>query len=466
MITLLPDQDEVRAKLRVALRSHQSVLTFAPTGFGKTVLAAALMKSITEAGKRVIFGVHRDALIKQTANTLEAFDLQHSYIAAGYHYNMYRNAQIASIPTLQNRLGQYPAEYLFIDEAHLSASSGWSKTVNYYKGLGTKIIGLSGSPQRLDGKPLGSIWDTMVLGPSTAQLIEWGRLSRYRAFAPAGVDLTGVHSRGGDYVQSEIDDLMSGKAVLAGAVRHWQQLAAGKRTIAFAPSIARSEQLAAEFNASGISAVSLDGGTAKGDRQIAFRRFADREIDVMVNVRLFTEGFDLAAQVGRDVMIEAVLDYAPTQSLALHLQKHGRGLRKDSEPHILLDLVGGFSRLGLPDDEREWSLAGETKAKKKAADSEPVRICPACFAAYTPAPACPVCGLVHTPQGRKVEEVEGELVEVDAEQMRRQRVAEQYRADTLGELISLATARGYKSPDRWAAHVWTAREAKRKEGRR
>lgn len=462
MITLLPDQDEVRAKLRVALRQHQAVLTFAPTGFGKTVLAAALIKSITEAGKRVIFGVHRDALIKQTANTLEAFNLQYSHIAAGMHYNMYRMAQIASIPTLQNRLGLFPADYLFIDEAHLSASAGWSKTVDYYKGLGTKIIGLSGSPQRLDGKPLGAIWDTMVLGPSTAQLIEWGRLSRYRAFAPAAVDLTGVHSRGGDYVQSEIDDLMAGKAVLAGAVKHWRSLAAGKRTIAFAPSIARAEQLAAEFRASGINAVSLDGGTAKGDRQVAFRQFADRQIDVLVNVRLFTEGFDLAAQVGRDVMIEAVLDYAPTQSLALHLQKHGRGLRRDDEAHILLDLVGGFSRLGLPDDEREWTLDGVVKEKKKT-DGEAVRICPSCFAAYTPAPMCPVCGLVHTPQGRKVEEVEGELVEITKEQLRKQKAEEQYRAETLGDLVALATGRGYKSPEKWAAHVFTAREAKRKD---
>lgn len=459
MISLLPDQEEVRAGLRVALRRHQAVLTFAPTGFGKTVLAAALMKSITDAGKRVIFGVHRDALIKQTANTLDEFGLQYSHIAAGYHYNLYRLAQIASIPTLQNRLGRFPAEYLFIDEAHLSASSGWSKTVDHYKAMGTKIIGLTGSPQRLDGKPLGAIWDTMVLGPSTRRLIEWGRLSRYRAFAPAGVDLSGVHSRGGDYVQSEIDDLMSGKAVLAGAVKHWRQFANGKRTIAFAPSIARAEQLAAEFRASGINAVSLDGNTAKADRQVAFRQFADREIDLLVNVRLFTEGFDLSAQVGRDVVIEAVLDYAPTQSLALHLQKHGRGLRRDSEAHILLDLVGGFSRLGLPDDEREWSLDGEIKRKKEKA-GEPVRICPSCFAAYAPAPACPVCGLAHIPQGRKVEEVEGEMVEIDPEQMRRQRVIEQARAETLDDLIRLATARGYRSPERWAAHVMTGRQAK------
>lgn len=463
MISLLPDQEEVRTGLRMALRAHQSVLVFAPTGFGKTVLASALIKLITDAGKSVTFGVHRDALIKQTANTLDEFGLYYSYIAAGYHHNPYRLTQIASIPTLQNRLGRYPVDYLFVDEAHLSASAGWAKTVDHYKAAGTKIIGLTGSPERLDGKPLGAIWDTMVLGPSTRQLIEWGRLSRYRAFAPASVDLSKVHTRGGDYVHSEIDDLMSGKAVVAGAVRHWRTLAGGKRTIAFAPSIARAEQLAAEFRASGINAVSLDGGTAKADRQDTFRKFADREVEVMVNVRLFTEGFDLSAQVGRPVVIECVLDYAPTQSLALHLQKHGRGLRKDDEPHILLDLVGGFARLGLPDDEREWSLDGKHKEKKAASSAEPVRLCPQCFAAHAPMPICPECGHVYEIMGRKVEEVEDEMVEIDPEQHRRQMKMEQAKAETFDDLLRLATARGYKSPEKWAAHVWTGRKAKQKE---
>ena len=463
MITLREDQEEARTGLRVALRDNQSVLLFAPTGFGKTVLSSALIRLIMDAKKKVIFGVHRDALIKQTANTFDQFGLPYSYIAAGYHHNIYRDVNIASIPTLQNRLGKYPADYLFIDEAHLSASSGWSKTVEHYKQAGTKIIGMTGSPERLDGKPLGAIWDTMVLGPSTRWLIENGFLSRYRAFAPAGVDLTGVRSRGGDYVTSDVDEIMAGKAVLAGAVRHWRKYAQGLRTIAFAPSIKRSEQLAAEFRANGINAVSLDGGTDKADRVRAFQDFADRKVDVLVNVRLFTEGFDLSAQVGQDVVIECVLDYAPTQSLALHLQKHGRGLRRDAKPHVLLDLVGGFARLGLPDDEREWSLDGKAKQARASVSEESARVCPSCFAAHEPRPVCPECGHVYEVKPRVVEEVEGDLEEIDIEAVRKKRVLEQARAETLDDLVKLATARGYKSPQRWAAHVHTARMAKQRK---
>lgn len=463
MITLRPDQDEVRTKLRVALRSSTSVLTFAPTGFGKTVLAAALIKSIFERGKRVIFCVHRVDLIIQTAKTFEKFGIPFSYIAAGYHYNPYHRVFIASIATLKNRLGKIPADYVMVDEAHLSAAAGWAKVALHYKTTGARLIGLTGSPERLDGKPLGDVWDTMVMGPSVKWLIENGHLSRYRAFAPAGVDLTGVHVRNGDYVASEVDEIMAGKAVLSNAVRHWRKYATGKRTIAFAPSVARSEQLAAEFRANGVMAVALDGETPQEDRRRAFIGFADRQIDVIVNCALFCEGFDLAAQVDRDVTIEAVLQYSPTQSLAKHLQQLGRGLRKKPEPAILLDLVGNLARLGLPDDEREWSLEG----RKKSDRAVQVQTCPRCFATHSPARCCPECGHEYPAQardvigeGRKLGEVDGELEEIDVEALRIKRKQEQAQARTLEDLINLATARGYKSPEKWAAHIFTARQAK------
>ena len=132
-----------------------------------------------------------------------------------------------------------------------SASGGWAKTVNHYKAMGTKIVGLTGSPERLDGKPLGECGIRWCWGRSTGWLIQNGFLAKCRAFAPAGVDLSGVRSRGGDYVTSDIDEIMAGKTVLAGAMRHWRKFALGKRTIAFAPSIARSERLAAEFRGNG-----------------------------------------------------------------------------------------------------------------------------------------------------------------------------------------------------------------------
>lgn len=487
MIVLREDQEDVRTKLRVALRSHGSVLAYAPTGFGKTVLSSALIRLIVEAGKRVIFAVHRIALLKQTAVTLEGFDIPYSYIAAGYHHNIYRKVQIASIDTLKNRLGKYPADYLFIDEAHLSASAGWAAVVAHYKSIGTKIIGLSGSPIRLDGKPLGSVWDTMVLGPSPRELIEQGHLSKYRAFSPKGLDTSGLHVRGGSYIQSELEDLVSGKAVMSNGVKHWRQLAEGKRTIAFAPSIKRSQELAAEFQSSGIPFVALDADTPQTDRDRAFVALADRQLMGIINVNLFSEGFDMSAQVGRDVPIECVLDMYPTASLARHLQKHGRGLRKKPEPAILIDMVGAFARddLGLPDWDREWTLDGKENGKAKNAQAERARKCPVCFADHEPGPRCLSCGHVYEVKGRKIKEVDGEMEEIDVDAARRARKVEHNNmardlADKLIRgvdlkdpalekeveyLLKTSTARQSRSPEKWAAHVISARLQKRNERR-
>ncbi|MBY3038954.1 DEAD/DEAH box helicase [Rhizobium laguerreae] len=470
MITLFPDQDEVRGKLRVALRSSASVLVFAPTGFGKTVLAAALIWSLFKNNKRVIFCVHRVDLITQTAKTFEKFRIPFSYIAAGYHYNPYHRVFIASISTLKNRLGKIPADYIMVDEAHLSMAAGWALVAQHYKDLGARLIGLTGSPERLDGKPLGDVWDTMVMGPSLRWLIENGRLQKYRAFSPAGLDLAGVRMRNGDFVETQLEDLISGRAVVANVVKHWKAKARGLRTIGFTPSVKSAEDYAEQFKANGIMAVALDGSTSQADRRSAFLGFADRQIEVIFNCSLFCEGFDLSAQVDRNVTVECVLDNAPTQSLAKHLQKHGRGLRADGtdQPHILLDMVGGFGRLGLPDDDREWSLEGRKKNDREVENMT----CPECFATHAPALKCTSCGHAYPVKeraavsgGRKVDEVDVELEEIDLEAARRQRRTEQAKAETLQDLIQLATSRNYQSPEKWAAKIFTHRAAKAREQR-
>lgn len=461
MITLRDYQEEARVKLRVALRSSTAVLLVLATGAGKTVLAAALIQILFNAGKRVIFACHRKELLKQTAKTFDGFNIPYSYIASGHHYNPYHRVYIASIATLKNRLGKIPADYVFVDEAHLSMAAGWNAVVSHYRDGGAKIMGLTATPERLDGKPLKDNFDTLVQGPTVAEMIERGSLSRYRAFAPAGIDTSGLHTRGGDFVQSELDALMEGRAILANAVKHWKRLANDKLTIAFCVSVQRAEELAEEFRNNGIEAAAISGNTPLDERNRAFMDFADRKLKVITSVNLFSEGFDLAAQVGRDITVEAVLLHRPTQSLAMHLQQVGRALRKKDYPAIILDLVGNISRLGLPDDDREWSLEG----RKKTGREVELLVCEECFASHPPAPVCPECGYQYPKKdaanggGRAIEEVDHDLEEIDVEALRRERAREQGMASTLEDLIALATARGYKSPQKWAAHVWTARQA-------
>lgn len=486
MIELREDQDDVRNKLRVALRQHQAVLVYAPTGFGKTVLASALAKAIFEKNKRFIFCVHRVDLITQTAKTFTNFGIPFSYIAAGYHFNPHHRIYIASIPTLRNRLGKIPADYVVVDEAHLSIAAGWAKIANHYKDQGARLIGLTGSPKRLDGKPLGDVWQTMVFGPSVRWLIDRGHLSKYRAFSPQGLDLSAVHhdKAKNDYNSSELDDLYAGKAVLSNTVSLWKKYAAGTRTIAFAPSVRTAHLLAEQFREQGVMAVGLDGETQHGDRRQAFIGFADRQIEVIVNCSLFCEGFDLAAQVDRDVTIETVLDTAPSKSLAKVLQKWGRSLRKKPKPAVILDCVGGFAAHGFPDDERNWSLDGSDTTEVS------VKICPQCAYAHRPAPRCPECDFVYPVasremgEGRKLLEVEADLEEIDVDALRAlrdagtDRQAEQTAANILrygssvdvsvkrrlGQLLDQATAKGFRSPEKWAAQVLTSEIARQRRG--
>jgi len=443
MIVLREDQEEIRVKTRMSLRVNQSALVYAPPGWGKTVFSAALMQMIFNSGKRVIFAVHRIPLIKQTAETLRKFNIPFSYIAAGHHYNPYHRVYVASIDTLKNRLDKIHADYLFVDEAHLSMSAGWSEMVRRFMERGARVIGLTGSPMRLDGKPLGHIWKDMIMGPSPKWLIERGFLSKYRAFSPEGFN-------GGE------------DAVLANAVRHWRERAEGKLTIGFAPSVAKAYQLAEEFRYSGIRAVAMDANTPQDERNAAFLAMANRQLDIIFNKSLFCEGFDLSAQVGRDVTIECVLDMDKTNSLARHIQKTMRCMRKKPEPGILIDMVGALRRddLGLPDEDRHWSLDGADNGKKVSTSTESVRTCPVCFASHSPAPKCTECGHVYVSKERTVEEVEGELEEIDIEKLRREKKQEQGMAQTLEDLVKLATARGYKKPEAWAGHIYTARMAK------
>jgi len=462
MISLRNYQEEARVKLRVALRGSTAVLCVLPTGAGKTVLAAALIQSLFNAGKRVIFCVHRVDLLTQTAKTFSAFGIPFSYIASGLHYNPLHRVYVASIATLANRLGRIKADFIFVDEAHLSAAAGWAKVAKHYKESGARLIGLTGTPERLDGKPLGDVWDTMVEGPTTGWMIENKHLSTYRAFCPKGlIDYSGARVRGGEFVKGDIEELEQGRAVIRDAAKHWRARADGLRTIAFCRSVDRAKEYSEEFCRLGIPSIALDGETPQDVRKQAFLDFADGKLLVIFNCSLFCEGFDLAAQVDRDVTIECVMQLTPTQSLARHLQQLGRALRKKDYPAILLDLVGNLVRLGFPDDEREWSLDGKKKDKR---DVE-MTVCPECSAAHHPAPICPDCGHKYPVKpiaegGREVNEVDGDLEEVDLAALRRAKNVEQGRASSLADLVNLATARGYKSPEKWAGHIWTARQQK------
>lgn len=447
-ITLRDYQDKAVCDMRTALKSHRSILFRGPTGCGKTVIASYMAQQATSRRKRVIFGVHRIELALQTAKTFDQFGIKYGFIASGMPVNPFAMAQIASADTLRNRHEALKGCALFVpDEAHLWASKTRSGLIQAAIEQGAHVVGLSATPQRLDGKPL-DMFETIVEGPSEASLITSGALSEYRAFAPHRPDLSGLHTRAGDYVTGELEDRFDKPAIHGDAIESWRKHAAGKRTMVFAISRAHGQHVTEAYNSAGISAVYIDGTTPHSERRARIAAFADGRAMILVSIALCIEGFDLSAQVGRDVPVEAVQLLNPTKSLPRARQMMGRALRPKTEPAIILDHVNiimnadGTVNHGFPDDEREWSLAGRDSRSQDGVTPLNIKQCESCFGAYRAAlPACPYCSSERVVKERVVEQIEGEL-----EEIRRQEQAKRQtrQARDVDSIASLAVERGYK----------------------
>lgn len=463
-MNLFPDQERFVADLREALRHHKSVLAHAATGFGKTVVSAYIAKSASDLGKRVTFAVHRRNLLTQSARTFAAFGINYGFIAAGYRAMPHYPVQIASIETLRRRLAIVPrTDLLYIDECHLACSRTWSEVIDHFRERGARVIGNTATPARLDGRPLSRHFEAIVSGPPVAELIAAGRLSGYRMFAPTQPDLSEVHTRGGEYVTAELEVVMDTAKIIGDAAEHYHKLMSGRRAIAFFCSIAASQHGAEQFRAAGIPAAHMDGETPEAERQSIIRDFADGRTNVLCNVDLVTTGFDLSAQVGRDVPVEGGIFLRPTQSLALWLQMVGRCLRKKDQAAVLADHAGNALVHGLPDDDFEWSLDGRQRAKKAAAPGLiALRNCPApCFAVFRASlAACPACGMEYRKAGRNAPEtVDGTLSELSADDQRRLMIRKKRdvavamrAAKTLEEHVVIAQRFGYKAG--WAAFAY------------
>jgi DNA repair protein RadD len=444
--------DECRQHFR---EKRRSVLVQLATGGGKTALASSMVSGMVRKNNICWWLTHRRELVAQSSSTFAAHGIPHGVVTAGHVSDPSAPAQIASIQTIVRRLDRLPPpDVLVFDESHHLGAGQWQQLFEHFPRA--KVLGLTATPWRLDGVGLGRWFEVMVQGPTVAELIEQGFLSRYRLFAPEReVDLSGVGISGGDYKRDQLAELMDKPTITGDAVEHYKRLCPGSRAVVFACSIEHSERVARSFNAAGVPAEHVDGSTPTELRDAALDRFRRGETLVLSNCELFGEGFDLPA-------IEAVILLRPTKSLSLHLQQIGRGLRtiEGKSEAVVLDHAGNSLVHGLPDDDRDWSLADRQKRKRGESSAAEVQIkkCPQCRRIHRPAPVCPGCGHVYETQGREIEHVAGSLSEVDREAIRLRKKEELKRARTLEELVALGQARAYRNPHFWAKRILEGRE--------
>lgn len=455
---LRPYQRKAVDDLRIALRKARSALWVGPTGSGKTVIFSSIASGTVANQRYVWIVVHRQELLLQTSRSLSELGIMHGLIAPkftpGFEY-----VQVCSVQTLVKRLeaGRMGAvDLIVLDEAHHAAAGSWNKVIKARPNA--KLIGVTATPLRLDGQGLGSahggVFDTMIVGPSTRELIEAGFLVRPVVYAPEHrLDLSGVKMRGGDYAPGEAAKRVDKPTITGDAVKHYAKLCPGEPAIVFCASIGHAEHVAQEFRSAGFRSESIDGGMGDGERRSLIEGLGSGRVQVLTSCEIVSEGTDIP-------VVSAAILLRPTASLGLYLQQVGRALRPapGKSRALILDHVGNCIRHGLPDDEWEWSLDGVKRfgGERREQDErgERTRQCPKCYAVHAPLPRCPHCGHEFDRNMSAPERIEGNLMEITPElaaalaptRDSRRRVLERRRE----ELAKEAVEKGHKP--RWVEH--------------
>jgi len=400
---LRPYQIELIKNARYILKSNKSLIIQGSTGMGKTVLASFMLKALAEQNKRGLFICHRRELIEQASKSFNDFNINHAIIGTGYKKDLENPIQICSALSLFNKLDLIKKpDFIIWDECHHIASSTWSKIFNYFPNA--HHIGLTATPQRLDGKGLGKFFEKMIQAPPMRELINQGYLSDFDIYAPSTIDLEGVASKNGDYDQEQLGKVVNKPTITGCAIEHYKKICNNKKAIVFCVSINHSLEVVKKFNDAGIKAAHIDGQMTNKQRDELINKFQDRELKILSNVDIVGEGFDLPA-------IEAAILLRPTQSLTLYLQQVGRALRRSQgkDKAIILDHAGNSLRHKMPDFENIWDLNYDVmKNKKEVKKVISYKSCPECNLVVNKSRAECDCGYSFT-KNREINQIDGKL---------------------------------------------------------
>lgn len=374
-------------------RGVRRIMTQLATGGGKTVIFAALAAKCVERGKPVLVIAHRKELISQAQEKLiAATGLEVGIIKAGCKPTPGALIQVASIQTLTRRKILPEARLVIIDEAHHSAANSYAKLIEHYENA--FILGVSATPTRSDGQGLAHLYDEIVTGISTRELIEQGHLCPYKLFAaPNAINTEGIKTVGGDFNQQQLEEVVNTRLVLGNMLETWQKHASGRKTVVFGVSIEHSKAIAETFVEAGIPAEHLDGDTPDEEREDILKRFRSGKTLVLSNCNIVSEGFDLPD-------IEVIQCVRPTKSLILWLQMIGRSLRPSpGKSHAtIIDHSQNFIFHGLPSDKRQWTLQPVSMDGEK----QHIVVCTECHHIFRPLSheltahqcTCPNCGFI------------------------------------------------------------------------
>ena len=388
MIELRPYQQTLKAEARSAAARARRICVVGPTGMGKSAILSSIAADAAAKGKTVWILAHRRKLIQQLSETVARWNIEHGIIQSGKPQTDHK-VQVGSVDTVVRRLENYPApDLIIVDEAHhLSSGNKWGRVVEAFPDA--YLIGFTATPERLDGKGLGEgkggYMRQLVLGPDAKWLTDNGFLAPSVVYSWPTKISDGLKIRAGDYAPETSAALLDKPAIMGDVVAAYRKHLDGKTAIANCCTVAHAENVADSFNEAGIAAAAITGKTEKAVQDLLFAELTSGALKVLCQCELISEGVDVPSVSGG-------LMLRPTKSIALWLQQCGRVLRPkpDGSKAVILDFVGNALRLGLPTDERAWSLEGKAK---RAKDAPGVRMCKVCYAANpVGVTACTECG--------------------------------------------------------------------------
>ena len=362
-IKLFDYQEDMKERIEKALRLHRSVMAQMPTGTGKTYLLTAVIDSFVSNNpmEKVWIVAHRRELVSQIDETVRKF---HSYSASNTS-TLLSSVKAMSIQWLMRHYDEIEEEpgMIVIDEAHHALAKTYKEMWERFPKA--KFLGLTATPCRLNGKGFTDLFDILVQSWSVPEFISKGRLATYDFVSIKSDGVTqrlidSLQKRGadGDYQNKEMDMLLNKKPSIERLYQSLEEFGKDRKGIVYAINISHAQKITKLYQEHGVKAIAIDSKTPATERQQDIEAFKKGDIQVLVNVDIFSEGFDCPD-------VEFVQLARPTLSLAKYLQMVGRGLRvaKGKKNCVIIDNVGLYRVFGLPSQVWNWNAMFEGKLK-------------------------------------------------------------------------------------------------------
>ena len=362
-IKLFDYQEDMKERIEKALRLHRSVMAQMPTGTGKTYLLMAAIDSFVEdnPNTKVWIVAHRKELVSQIEETIKKF---YSY-SSSKNKSLLVSVKAMSIQWLSRHYNEIEEEpgMIVIDEAHHALAKTYKEMWKRFPKA--KFLGLTATPCRLNGKGFMDLFDVLVQSWNIPEFISKGRLATYDFVSIKSDGVTqrlidSLQKRGadGDYQNKEMDMLLNKRSSIERLYQSFEEYGKDRKGIVYAINISHAKKIMELYQEHGIKAVAIDSKTPAAERQADIEAFKKGDIQVLVNVDIFSEGFDCPD-------VEFVQLARPTLSLAKYLQMVGRGLRvaKGKKNCVIIDNVGLYRVFGLPSQVWNWKATFEGRLK-------------------------------------------------------------------------------------------------------